>query len=107
MFTWKEGCNIAIWGTGVWGKRMYHKYRARYQVSCFIDNFSKQDSMYGIPVLQGDKISKIKCKILIAVNKYESICIQCKQAGKQFYRDYLPYVFLRMNSSQSFLYIGS
>lgn len=93
MQTWEEGCVIAIWGTGFWGKRMYYRCRNNYQIKCFIDNYKRIDRLYTVPVVKASELRKIECKILIAVHEYYSICEQCQCEGKEFYKDYLPYIF--------------
>lgn len=97
MFAWDEGCDIAIWGTGFWGTRLYYKYRNRYQIVCFIDNFPRSSSFEGIPVTSSDEITKMNCKILIAVHDYKDICNQCVLAGKKFYSDFLPFKFFEFS----------
>lgn len=90
MLAWNENIDIAIWGTGYYGRKMYYKYRHRYNVKCFIDNYPREQSIEGIPVIMPEKAQNIK--ILIAVEKYEEICHQCKSLGKSFLR-----IICRMN----------
>lgn len=91
MMAWDENIDIAIWGTGYCGLKMYYKYRHRYNIKCFIDNYPKEDSVNGISVIMPEEIQNIK--IVIAIEKYEEICQQCENMGKSFFEDYLPYDF--------------
>ncbi|MCI8938512.1 MAG: hypothetical protein HFH12_00755 [Dorea sp.] len=97
MLAWNKGETIAIWGTGLWGKRLFYKYRVEYLVTCFIDNSPRSREFYGVPVVHAKELNKLNCKILIAVQEYGDICVQCEKEGKSFYEDYLPYFLFEYN----------
>lgn len=73
---------------------MYYKYRHRYNIKCFIDNYSSAKTIEGISIIMPEEVQNIK--ILIAIEKYEEICCQCDNMGKRFFEDYLPYEFLNI-----------
>lgn len=91
MLAWEKKTDIAIWGIGHYGMKMYYKYRHSYNVKYFIDSYPRKQRINGIPVILPKDIPNIK--ILIAVEKYTEICRQCDNLGKKFLQDYLPYDF--------------
>ena len=42
MFSWENGTEIAIWGTGKRARKFYLRYRYYFKVVNFIDNFPKK-----------------------------------------------------------------
>ena len=62
---WEKGTEIAIWGTGKIGRRIYLKYRQEYSVKYFIDNYPKVKSIDDVPVVQPEELREKNIKILM------------------------------------------
>ena len=107
MLAWNKNLDIAIWGTGYYGMKIYYKYRHIFNIKYFIDNYPKEDKIDDIPVILPEGI--LNEKIIIAVEDDEGICRQCQSLGKQFYYDYLPYNFIEyteIDIIQLYKYVG-
>ena len=98
MFSWENGTEIAIWGTGKRARKFYLRYRYYFKVVNFIDNFPKKDNLDQIDIVLPNQLARKKVKIVIAIDNYKEVCSQCKELGMDFYDDYLPYNFIDFNS---------
>ena len=85
MFSWENGTEIAIWGTGKRARKFYLRYRYYFKVVNFIDNFPKKDNLDQIDIVLPNQLARKKVKIVIAIDNYKEVCSQCKELGMDFY----------------------
>lgn len=98
MFAWDSKDEIAIWGIGYRGRKLYYRYRNKFKIRFFIDNFPMCKEIAGIPVVLPEEVLGNKIKILIAVDEYADICMQCKHMGIFFYEDFLTWDFFEFHA---------
>lgn len=98
MFSWEKGIEIAIWGTGKCARKFYLRYCHYFKVKYFIDNFPKEDFLDQVSIITPEKIAGEEIKIVVAIDKYEEVCDQCRKLGMRFFDDYLPYDLIDFNS---------
>lgn len=92
---WNEGTRIAIWGAGYRGRKLYYQIRHIYDVVCFIDNHPQESMIDDIPIILPDSLDYKDLKVIIGVERYHDICIQCKKMGLIFGEQYVPYNMIR------------
>jgi hypothetical protein len=102
---WNKGSSIAIWGSGFRGRKLYYQIRYKYNVVCFIDQNHQGEKLDGIPIIHPEKIKDIDLRIIIAIEKYRDICMQCKKWGMKFYERYITYDMLNM-TALNLVFIG-
>lgn len=45
MLAWNKKTDIAIWGTGNYGRKIYYKYRHKYNIKFFVDNYPNVETL--------------------------------------------------------------
>lgn len=90
---------IAIWGTGLYAKKLYKLECKEYEVVCFYDNDKGKwgQKLYGIPVKEWRHHQK-NVKIIIASSYWEEILKQLLEYGLQLLHDVIPFHFLHCKS---------
>ncbi len=93
-----KGTKIAIWGTGLYARKLYKLERKKYEVVCFYDNNKEKwgQKLYGIPVRQWNNQDNIK--IIIASSYWEEILKQLLGQDLRLLHDVIPFHFLHCRS---------
>ena len=88
--------NVAIWGCGNDGRRLYEAIKGNFRVACFIDTHAAGEQFDGVNVISFQEFEDIRetesLVILIGTKKYEKEITSI--LNKNSYRvgeDYLPY----------------
>lgn len=86
-----KGEQIAIWGTGMYAKKVYMLESKNYEVVCFYDNDKTKwnQKIYGIPIKKWDNRHDIK--IIIASSWWEEIIEQLLDDGLRMLDTVIPY----------------
>lgn len=86
-----KGEQIAIWGTGMYAKKVYMMESKNYEVVCFYDNDKTKwnQKIYGIPIKKWDNRHDIK--IIIASSWWEEIVEQLSEDGLRMLDTVIPY----------------
>ncbi len=98
MMLLNKGTKIAIWGTGLYARKLYKLECKKYEVVCFYDNDKEKwgQKLYGIPVKQWNNQDKIK--IIIASSYWEEILKELLGQGLRLLDDVIPFHFLHCRS---------
>lgn len=86
-----KGEQIAIWGTGMYAKKVYMLQSKNYEVVCFYDNDKTKwnQEIYGIPIKKWDHRRDIK--IIIASSWWEEIIEQLLDEDLHVLENVIPY----------------
>lgn len=97
----KKEDSIVLWGTGEDGKDCYNRLSQKYNIVCFIDNYSFGEMFYGKRVYKVEEFFSSEysdCLIVIATGKYrEEITLQLEDMGKHIGKDFMPYDYFGVN----------
>ncbi len=98
MMLLNKGTKIAIWGTGLYAKKLYKLECNNYEVVCFYENDKEKwgKRLYGIPVKKWNRQDNVK--IIIASSYWEEILKQLLEQGLRLLYDVIPFYFLHCKS---------